>query len=1201
MAPTKRLEKLKLSTLLTFMRCHGGSSDDHLRIGTVGFSRVVYVNEPDRLEEEGFSYLLNEVSTTKYNLATFLPKSLFEQFRRVANFYFLVSGILALTPLAPYTAVSALAPLCVVIVATMAKEGVEDWRRKQQDHELNNRIVKVHRGNGHFEESKWKNIKVGDVIKVEKDNFFPADMILLSSNYPDGICYVETMNLDGETNLKIKQALKVTLDLHEDIKFREVRQTIKCEDPNANLYSFVGSMEWRGQQYPLSSLQLLLRDSKLRNTDYIYGAVIFTGHDTKVMQNATDPPSKRSKVEKKMDQIIYLLMSSLLMIALLGSVFFGIWTKEDLRDGELKRWYLRPDATTIFYDPKRAALASFFHLLTSLMLYSYFIPISLYISIEMVKILQALFINQDIRMYHEESDKPTHARTSNLNEELGMVDTILSDKTGTLTCNMMEFIKCSIAGTAYGQGVTEVERAMAMRKGARLDDDIENGDHKDKKNDNSPHVKGFNFKDQRIMDGKWVHEPNRVMIRDFFRLLAICHTCIAEIDENEKVSYEAESPDEAAFVIAARELGFEFYKRSLATIIVRERNPSQNVVEKRKYELLNMLEFSSSRSRMSVIVKEPEGRILLLSKGADSVMFKRLAPIGRKFEEETRSHINQYSDSGLRTFVLAYRVLDEKEYKEFNEKLNAAKASVSADKDEKIEQVADSIERDLILLGATAVEDKLQQGVPECIDKLAQAGIKMWVLTGDKLETAINIGFACSLLRQGMTQIIVTLEQPDIIALEKNGDKPKIAKASKQRVMGQIEDGIKQIPPSTQISTASFALIIDGKSLTYALEDDVKFKFLDLALKCASVICCRSSPKQKALVTRLVKEVTHKVTLAIGDGANDVGMLQEADIGVGISGAEGMQAVMASDVAVAQFRFLERLLLVHGHWCYRRISLMICYFFYKNVTFGVTIFLYEAFASFSGKPAYNDWFLSLYNVFFTSLPVIALGVFDQDVSARLCIQYPQLYQEGVQNILFSWRRILGWMFNGVMNAVLIFFFCITAFEDQAFRRDGQVAGLDALGVVMYTCIVWVVNCQMALSVNYFTIIQHIFIWGSIAVWYLFLLVYGAINPRFSTTAYMVFIEQLAPALSFWLVTLFVVVATLVPYFSYAAIQIRFFPMFHNKIQWKRYLGKAEDPEVARQLSSKHRTSLQHRMVGISARRDGKAVQITKETELQVQE
>jgi phospholipid-translocating ATPase len=206
----------------------------------------------------------------------------------------------------------------------------------------------------------------------------------------------------------------------------------------------------------------------------------------------------------------------------------------------------------------------------------------------------------------------------------------------------------------------------------------------------------------------------------------------------------------------------------------------------------------------------------------------------------------------------------------------------------------------------------------------------------------------------------------------------------------------------------------------------------------------------------------------------------------------------------------------------------------------------------------------------------------------------------VQNILFSWRRILGWMANGVINAILIFYFCTTAFGIQAFRQDGQVAGLDALGVLMYTCVVWVVNCQMALSVNYFTIIQHIFIWGSIAVWYLFLLAYGAVDPRFSKSAYMVFIEQVAPALSYWLVTLFAVMATLIPYFCYAAIQIRFFPMFHNKIQWKRHLGKAEDPEVARQLSSRHRTSSHQRMVGISARRDGKAMQVTKETELQVQ-
>lgn len=544
----------------------------------------------------------------------------------------------------------------------------------------------------------------------------------------------------------------------DDKVLGEFEATVRCEAPNASLYTFSGLMELPdGQSYPIGPPQILLRDSSLQNTGSIYGVVIYTGHDTKVMRNSTPPPSKRSRVDRTLDKLIYAMFAILLALSTITGIVLGVRTK---REGS-NVWYLQPLSSNPYFDPNNSVTSGIVSSVNGLVLYGYLIPISLYVSLEVVRVLQAIFMMLDVQMYDSATDKRFRVKSAGLNEELGQVDTILSDKTGTLTCNQMDFFRCSIAGISYGEGTTEVETSAA-RPGLPLGEgiggppDVEEERTSDVHpfarasevegpNHNPYKEKGFNFYDRRILGGSWVREERGDCIQFFFRILALCHTAIPEGSPEIPASmrYRAESPDEAALVVAAKQFGFYFYQRTPATLHVRETHgPGAEPVDV-KYQLLNVLEFSSARKRMSVIVRFPDGRLLLLCKGADSVILERLDPQKRDFVSQTTKHLNEYGEVGLRTLLLAYKVLTEEEYQAWQVRFSEARALLGRERDVRTNEVAEEIEKGLTIVGGTGVEDKLQAGVPEAINRLARAGLKIWVLTGDKVETAINIGYAC--------------------------------------------------------------------------------------------------------------------------------------------------------------------------------------------------------------------------------------------------------------------------------------------------------------------------------------------------------------------------------------------------------------------------------------------------------------------------
>ncbi|XP_038076236.1 phospholipid-transporting ATPase ID-like isoform X3 [Patiria miniata] len=1105
----------------------------------------------DREYNSQFKYANNYIRTSKYNILTFIPVNLFEQFLRIANFYFLILFIMQLIgPISSLNPVTTGLPLVFVLAVTATKDGVDDFQRHRSDSVVNNRetdiLVEDER-----KTTRWQDVQVGDIIKMKNNEFVAADLLLLSSSEPHSLVYIETAELDGETNLKVRQALPETALLGEDQgRFKDFKAELKCEPPNNKLDRFEGTLTWEGDTFPLTNDQILLRGCRLRNTKWCYGIVIFAGRDTKLMQNSGKAKFKRTSIDRMVNKLVLAIFVILFVLCLICAIASSVW---EANYGNAFQAYLPWE-----YDgPALIATLVFF---SYIIVMNTLVPISLYVTIELIRMFQSLWISWDKAMYYAPKDTPAKARSTNLNEELGQIQYVFTDKTGTLTQNIMTFNKASIAGRKFGELKDENGEVIEITDQTPMVDFSKN----------PMYEPDFRFCDNSLLTAMEKGDRHCWM---FFRLLALCHTVMPEIVED-KLEYQAQSPDEAALVSAARNFGFVFKSRTPTTITVEVQGEAD------KYELLHILDFNNVRKRMSVVVRQGH-KIRLYCKGADNVIMARLGEGSEQLIDITNQHLQDFAGEGLRTLCLAMKDIDEDYYQAWKRKHHAAATSLD-DREAKLDELYEEIETNMSLLGATAIEDKLQDGVPTAIENLHKANIKLWVLTGDKLETAINIGYSCKLLTDQMNEMFTIdaseqnlAEQQVKDCLEKIRDVMGIKDKEELRAAAGDGDDIsyKSKDEDELNDVYSFAMVVTGAALAFALgNEEMEQIFLAAACYCKTVICCRVTPLQKAQVVDLVKRYKKAVTLSIGDGANDVSMIKTAHIGVGISGQEGMQAVLASDFSFAQFRFLERLLLVHGRWSYYRMCKFLSYFFYKNFAQTVGHFWFAFFCGFSAMTLYDEWYISAYNIFFTSLPVIAIGIFDQDVSDKKSIEYPELYKPGQKSLFFNYWVFSKSLLQGVLTSLVLFFITYGVLAGDLFP-DGMPAHSQSLmGCIIATMVVVVVNLKIALDTAYWNIITHIVIWASVIMYLIFIFlfysepVYSAFQTIFTYVGVPVMMFRL-PAFYFSLIL--VVTILLLPLMGKRAVQADVQPTLADKV-------RLEQRQERQELKKARKKSLQLR-------------------------
>ncbi|CAH2236701.1 jg20919 [Pararge aegeria aegeria] len=1053
------------------------------------------------VEEGGKRRKHNKIKTSKYSLLMFIPKNLSEQFRRVVNFYFLTVTIIAIvidSPVSPFTSI---APLSFMVLVTAVKQGYEDWLRHKADNKVNNQIVEiVHKGV--IKEVKNSSIAPGTLVRVKRGREVPADLVLLCAEGEKGKCFITTANLDGETNLKTLRVPPPLVGYTADIIPSGIR--IEVPHPVADLYTFYGRLEIPGMDsLALSTDNIMLRGSRVKNTEWAIGCAVYTGEETKLALNSKYAGNKFSSSETVVNFYLMFFIY-LLILEMTGSYVAKVILEHWQSEHEL---YIGPSTE----DPFRAKNI-FQDLFSFLLLYYYIIPMSLYVTIELYKFIGAFFIGWDEDLRCDETGRSAMANTSDLNEDLGQVEVLFSDKTGTLTKNLMVFKACSIKGQIYEE------------------------------------------RDSKLYDLERFDEPVDIFQTDiklFFTILALCHSVQVSSEDMKKLSarftgsdslqfinifrrkkqskangkeaggnkiwnmvnvnkvdYQGSSPDEKALVEAADRNGVTFLGEEGNNLILKIGDNTE------MYERLQVIEFTSERKRMSVIVRDKDGKIWLYCKGAESSVFsicKDTVCI-----EETDRDINTFANKGLRTLAIAYREIPLEEYERISELIKQIDAS-SAEAFKQITQQYRVLEQDLTLIGATAVEDCLQDDVADTLASLRRAGIHTWVLTGDKVETAINVSQSCSHISENDKRMYLVGIQ-DEEALQAHLD---IYKRTLQ-----------------EPSYRDLTLIVDGMSMSHVLDTLAADVFVDISMKCHAVLCCRLSPLQKAKIVKLIKNSPERpITAAIGDGANDISMIQEAHVGFGIFGKEGHQAARSADFAFTKFSMIKKMLLVLGHWYYQRLATLIHYFFYKNLVLGNIMFIFQTNSMFSTQSIFDSMYLTFYNLFFTSVPCLILSVTDQRWPANLLLQNPTLYREIRKNKLLGWPRFVAWFIAALYHTLIIYYFSLIIFEPSVINMDAKNVDLWSFGAVLFHLILLVVTLKLWMQAGYHTLI---FVASNV----LSFLLYIAFNSLYSSFYFQIDGDVLGTYIrllhspTFGFLNLLIVFAALVPDFCVRIISDR---------------------------------------------------------------